>query len=221
MPRASMWTLLTPLLVLANQLQVITLSESDLLSTADLIDSISRDCAVERVTDDNPAKLLALQLAPAIPMVWGTGVFADAVAYRFTSQLAENAKLVAVHGEIPESQHNQVVVFDGPLADAAQENIFEDLDGVANAQFRLVLLRDNHESERISRRASIVSEIAQRRKVPVSSVSATGEHLLHRLASLVAITDWASVYTALALGIDPSPIGPINELKARLASERG
>ena len=66
-----------------------------------------------------------------------------------------------------------------------------------------------------------MSEIAQRRKVPVSSVSATGEHLLHRLASLVAITDWASVYTALALGIDPSPIGPINELKARLASERG
>jgi hypothetical protein len=33
---------------------------------------------------------------------------------------------------------------------------------------------------------------------------------------LVAVTDWSSVYAALALGIDPSPIGPINELKARL-----
>jgi len=33
---------------------------------------------------------------------------------------------------------------------------------------------------------------------------------------LIAVTDWASVYAALSLGIDPSPIGPINELKARL-----
>jgi hypothetical protein len=32
----------------------------------------------------------------------------------------------------------------------------------------------------------------------------------------VAVTDWASVYAALALHIDPSPIGPISELKARL-----
>jgi glucose/mannose-6-phosphate isomerase len=33
------------------------------------------------------------------------------------------------------------------------------------------------------------------------------------MASLIALTDWASVYAALALGIDPTPIIPILELK--------
>jgi glucose/mannose-6-phosphate isomerase len=39
---------------------------------------------------------------------------------------------------------------------------------------------------------------------------------LSRIASLVVPTDWASVYAAIAMGIDPTPIGPINELKAGL-----
>jgi glucose/mannose-6-phosphate isomerase len=68
----------------------------------------------------------------------------------------------------------------------------------------------------MAKRAEIVSDIAERRGVPVTRVDATGTRMIHRLASLVALTDWASVYTALALHIDPSPIGPINELKSRL-----
>jgi len=33
----------------------------------------------------------------------------------------------------------------------------------------------------------------------------------------VILGDYVSVYTALYLGQDPSPIGPIDELKARIA----
>jgi glucose/mannose-6-phosphate isomerase len=38
-----------------------------------------------------------------------------------------------------------------------------------------------------------------------------------RLASLVGLVDWTSVYAAIAAGIDPTPIGPINELKDRIS----
>ena len=37
-----------------------------------------------------------------------------------------------------------------------------------------------------------------------------------RLASLVSIADFASVYLALVLGVDPTPITPITQLKAAL-----
>ncbi|MEY4348153.1 MAG: hypothetical protein RIS43_572 [Actinomycetota bacterium] len=217
MPRASMWTLLTPLLMLGNALRVVEVSDRDLEIAADFIDEVANDCAVEKSIDENPAKLLALQFASSLPMIWGTGAVGPVASYRVISQLAENAKIPAIHGEIPESQHNQVVVLDGPLAGSTSiDEIFKSQDGQAARKFRLVLLRDSIEHPQMSKRADIVTEIAQRRNVPVSRVDAYGSHIVHRLASLIAVTDWSSVYAALALGIDPSPIGPINELKARL-----
>ena len=220
MPRASMWTLLTPLMLIGHAVGAVRLVDSDLEQAADIIDEVARDCAVERAVDENPAKLLALQLAPSLPMIWGTGEIGPVASYRFISQLAENAKLPAIHGEIPESQHNQVVVLDGPLAgrhEAVEELTESETD--PERRFRLVLLRDSVEHPKMAQRADIVTDIAQRRSVPVTEVKARGLHIVHRLASLVAVTDWASVYAALVQHIDPSPIGPIAELKARLAEQ--
>ncbi len=218
MPRASMWTLLTPLLLIGNALGVVNVPDSDLEQAADVIDSIGEECAVTRESFENPAKLLGLQFAGSLPMIWGTGAVGPVASYRVISQLAENAKIPAIHGEIPESQHNQVVVLDGPFAGTSSvDEIFADGEGrELNRKFRLVLLRDSVEHPQMAKRADIVTDIADRRGVPVTRVDAQGTRIVHRLASLIAVTDWASVYAALALHIDPSPIGPINELKSRL-----
>ena len=58
--------------------------------------------------------------------------------------------------------------------------------------------------------------IARHRGIAVTEVFSKGQHIVHRLASLLTLTDWASVYAALALHIDPTPIHPIDELKAAL-----
>ena len=47
--------------------------------------------------------------------------------------------------------------------------------------------------------------LAERYGVAVSELAAEGEHPLERLASLVALLDFATVYLALAQGIDPTP----------------
>ncbi len=218
MPRASMWTLLTPLLTIGQGLGVVAVPESELKVAADIIDEVSVSCAIEKPVAENPAKLLGLAFASSLPMIWGTGAVGPVASYRVISQLAENAKIPAIHGEIPESQHNQVVVLDGPFAgNNAEEEVFNTTaEGEPQRKFRLVLLRDSIEHTQMSKRADIVTDIADRHGVPVTQVDATGFHIIHRLASLVAVTDWASVYAALSLHIDPSPIGPINELKARL-----
>ena len=49
-------------------------------------------------------------------------------------------------------------------------------------------------------------------------VTARGAHRLVRLASLIGLLDFASVYLAIAQGIDPTPVVPIVELKKRLAA---
>ena len=217
MPRASMWTLLTPLLLIADAFGVVRVSEAALAEAADIADDMSARCGIAVPVGDNPAKTLGLQLAESLPMIWGTGEVGAVASYRAISQLAENAKMPAIHGEIPESQHNQVVVFDGPFAGANEvDAIFRDRADDAQRSFRLVVLRDTVEHPQMAKRAEIVADIAQRHRVPVTTVFAEGTHLAHRLASLITLTDWASVYAALALHIDPTPIGPIDELKARL-----
>ncbi len=64
----------------------------------------------------NPAKGLALELSGTLPMIWGTSPLAGVAASRFANQLYENGKYPAMPGVLPEANHNQVVVFDGPFA---------------------------------------------------------------------------------------------------------
>ncbi len=217
MPRASMWTLLTPLLMIGNALGVTKVPDAALQEAADIADDMSERCGINVPLADNPAKQLGLEFAESLPMIWGTGEVGPVASYRAISQLAENAKIPAIHGEIPESQHNQIVVLDGPFAGVERaEDLFRDRTEDSPRSFRLVVLRDTVEHPQMAKRAEIVEELARRRQVPVTEVAAEGTHLAHRLASLITLTDWASLYAALALHIDPTPIGPIDELKARL-----
>jgi nitrogen regulatory protein PII len=61
------------------------------------------------------------------------------------------------------------------------------------------------------------AELAERRGIQVATLRSKPGHVILRMVDLVGVIDWASVYAALALGIDPSPIGPIVALKERLA----
>jgi glucose/mannose-6-phosphate isomerase len=167
----------------------------------------------------NSAKALALSCAESLPMVWGTGMIGATAAGRFMAQLAENAKIPAAHGELPEVGHNQIVTFDGVLAGAAPvRDIFSDNDGEIDRRTHLYILRDTNEHLAVEKRIGIISQIASDRNVPVTLIQAKDGHPISRLASLIVPTDWASVYAGLALGIDPSQISTINELKAGLAN---
>src|SRR6516225_5761016 len=82
---------------------------------------------------------------------------------------------------------------------------------------RLVLLRDTHEHPQVARRREESARIAAERGIEVTELAAAGDQPLERLASLVQLIDYASVYLAIANGIDPAPIAAIEELKARIA----
>src|SRR5262249_46409352 len=164
----------------------------------------------------------------------------------------------AVPGVLPEANHNQVVVFDGPFAPEpvggaasgpdsgmvpgphaglmpGPDDGVPGLDdggltpGLSNGlahrgpvppvPLRLVLLRDTHEHPQVARRREESAKIAAQRGIEVSELTAVGDLPLERLASLVHLIDYASVYLAIAGGIDPAPIAAIQELKARIAQE--
>jgi glucose/mannose-6-phosphate isomerase len=82
---------------------------------------------------------------------------------------------------------------------------------------RLVMLRDTHEHPQVARRREESARIAAERGIEVTELAAAGDLPLERLASLVQLIDYAAVYLAIAIGIDPTPIAAIQELKARIA----
>lgn len=208
MPRASMWTLLTPLLLIADSLKIVTMTDAALQAAADIADTVARTNGPAVPWRDNFAKQLGYSWATSAPIIWGSGELGGIFAYRAMCQVAENAKIALVHGEVPEAQHNQVVALDSPFTLTAPPTA---------AHRHLFMLEDATCHPQVRKRIDIAQDIAASRDIPVTRVSAPDGPAISRLAWMCAFIDFASVYAALALGADPSPIAPINELKDRLA----
>jgi glucose/mannose-6-phosphate isomerase len=211
-----------PLVVIASRLGLLEAGAEEYESAAAELERISHLCRPDSESFVNPAKSLALELAGTLPMIWGSSPLAGVAAYRFGTQLSENAKYPAVTGTLPEANHNQVVTFDGPFAagpDRIGRGLGLDEPGEEGppVPLRLVILRDSHEHPQVARRREESAQLAAERGIGVSELAAAGGGPLQRLASLVQLIDYATVYLAIALGINPGPIAAIQELKARIA----
>jgi glucose/mannose-6-phosphate isomerase len=221
-PRASAWALATPLVVAGDALGLLQASAEAVEEAAALLEQIADRCRPDAEQVVNPAKRLAVHLDDALPVVWGSSHLGAVAASRFACQLNENAQVAAVHGALPEAGHNQVVALDGPMAGRTEaagdpDDFFRDrADDVEQAgTLALVALRDTDEHPVTASRADVVLELARERSVPVAELRAEGSGRLARLASLVAVTDFASAYLALLQGTDPTPVAAIDALKAR------
>jgi glucose/mannose-6-phosphate isomerase len=222
MPRSNIWALSVPVLLVADALGLLSVPRVVLDEVADALDATSAACGPAVEAYVNPAKRLALDLAGTLPYIWGSSEIAGVAAYRLACQLAENAKYPAVSGEMPEVHHNQVVALAGAFGSGAADpdDLFRDRveDAPGWPALRLLLLGDSLEQPELTRRREATLALAEQYGIGVQQLVASGEHALARLASLVAPTDFASVYLALAQGIDPTPIEPIVFVKERTGS---
>jgi glucose/mannose-6-phosphate isomerase len=243
LPRSMLWALAIPLLVIAERLGVLRIDPDVYELTASRLEEVSHQCRPASESFVNPGKSLALDLVGALPMVWGTSVLSGVAAQRFASQLNENAKYPAIAGVLPEAAHNQVAAFDGPfvprssrLSARAPEEPGTPLtspDDVADipgwdmdyeetepasgfTALRLVLITDPDEDQRVGAQRAAVTELAGQRAVGMSELAMDGEHPLVRLAGVIQLTDYASVYLAIASGIDPGQTVAIQDLQARI-----
>jgi len=220
-PRASLWGLSVPLLMIAGLLGVADLPADGFEAAASRLELLSHLCRPDSESFVNPAKTLALELAGTLPMIWGSSPLAGVAAHRFACQLNENAKYPAVPGVLPEANHNQVVAFDGPFVPWPPGGPGAvDPESRPVVPLRLVILRDSQEHPQVARRREASVELAGQRGVEVSELTAEGDRPLDRLASLIQLTDYATVYLGIANGIDPGPVAVIGDLKDRIAEQR-
>ena len=219
MPRFTLWGLAVPLMIIADRLGVADIPAAGLEAAAADLERVSHLCRPDSESFVNPAKTLALELAGTLPMIWGSSPLTGVVATRFACQLNENAKYPAVTGVLPEANHNQVVAFDGPFAPwpaGGQVVLDEEKDPRPPVPLRLVILRDRQEHPQVTRRREVSAQLAEQRGIEVSELAADGDTPLQRLASLIQLIDYATVYLGIAIGVNPGPIAVISELKERI-----
>ena len=220
-PRASVWSLSTPLVLAGGALGLCDASEGVVAAAADALEEVAQRCRVDAEEVTNPGKQLASALVGTVPVLWGTSPLAGVAAYRFACQINENANSPATWGVLPEANHNQVVAFDGPFGGGgagSDEDLFRDrADDVDTGRIALVLLRDTEEHPQTARRADVSARLAEERGVPVHVLPTEGASSFERLARLVALGDYASTYLALAQDLDPTPVEAITALKQAIA----
>jgi glucose/mannose-6-phosphate isomerase len=221
--RASLWSLAVPLVAVADALGIAAVPAAEFALAADRLDAVAEVCRPGSESFVNPAKRLALEIAGTLPIVWGAGALCRTAAKRFARQLHANAKYPALDGGVQEAAHGSVALFDGPFADVEAHDVFHDPfedETPKSLPLRVVLMRDTDASVGDGALSEAAEQLAGERGVRTSELLAEAGRPIERLAQLVALGDFASVYLGLGLGFDPSPTRAVLEMKERLDDAR-
>ncbi|MET8633743.1 SIS domain-containing protein [Streptomyces sp. NPDC004096] len=195
-----LWALLTPLLALLDRTGLLSAPADALGKVADRLDQVAERCGPAIATYSNPAKNLAAELAESLPVIWTEGVSAAPAGQRFAAALAELAGRPALTAQLPEALGSHSVLLSGALAAGADpDDFFRDRVEEAQAlHARVVLLRDRPIGGLSA--APAARELALSHDTAISELEPEDGSELETLAELIAITDFAAVYVALASG---------------------
>ncbi len=211
--RTSVWGQVTPVLLAADAMGLAAAPRETLESVADALDARAREVGPSAEAVINPAKVLATEVAESIPIVLGAGPFGGVASRRAAAMFGRTGRVPVAAGALPDAASEIVACFDGPLAGGEAnghdrgDDIFADpfIDGPTTPPLRLVLLADGGPDGEDSRSVTdVVVAAAEDAGVRVSLIEGHGTTPLARLASHIALTDFAATYLALGHGFDPS-----------------
>jgi len=199
-PRAAVAYMFVAVMEVAALCGAATRRKSEIDVAAEHLES----CVVEWGPDaasDSRAKQLAMSLHGTIPVIYGAGI-TEAIAYRWKTQINENAKLPAFCHELPEMNHNEICGWGGA----------PDL-----GRFSAVFLEDADQHPRVARRFELTDELIGPDAHVTARVSTAGRASVERVLSLVLLGDLVSLYLAVLRGVDPTPVDILDRLKDQLA----
>jgi glucose/mannose-6-phosphate isomerase len=152
---------------------------------------------------DSLAKRVAQRIHRTCVCVYGAGP-TTAAAKRWKTQLNENAKVPAFAAELPEADHNEIVGWQ---------------NASALGSFMAVFLEDADQHPRVRQRVELTASLIEGEAAGTLRLESVGSNPVERLLSLVLLGDLVSVYLAVLQGTDPTPVLPIDRLKAALARD--
>jgi len=187
-PRMAIAYLFFPLIRIMENAGIIKSKEKEVKA---LIEALRRQDITETAIS------LSGKLYEKIPLIWTDTSFYP-VAYRWKTQINENAKTPAFSHELSELNHNEILSFTN-----------------TTTPFHVIILSTDKDHRRITKRITLLKDILQRQGVPVTEIALRGG-LLNKVFSAIHLGDLTSYYLALRYETDPTPVTLIEQFKKDL-----
>jgi glucose/mannose-6-phosphate isomerase len=165
------------------------------------VDAAAAHLTERREALESKAAELAAEIGDATAVVYGSDLTAP-VAYRWKTEINENAKLPAFSNVLPEADHNEL----------------EGWSGAPEGAFAAIFLEDRDQHPRERRRFELTAKAIDSRAAAVIRLETEGETRTERLLDAVMLGDFLSVELARARGVDPMPVESIERFKSELGS---
>ncbi|ASS77256.1 bifunctional phosphoglucose/phosphomannose isomerase [Tumebacillus algifaecis] len=203
-PRAAAGYLFIPQMLLLQKAGLLPDCGEEITETVRVLYEMRLRLAPQVKSEHNLAKRIASRLFGKIPLIHGATGLTETIAYRWKTQLNENAQTVAFAHSYPELNHNEIVGFDVPL------ELIEKIE--------IITLTSNHNHPRVQKRIEItMGEVLANTACGRYELPAQGASELAQMFSLLYVGDYVSAYLAVLYGLDPTPVDKIVQLKNRLA----
>ncbi len=202
-PRGAIGYVFFPVYLALGRIGLIDIDENNVDEALDLIREKAALYNRETGSGLNPAKKLASDIGDSLPIIYGTDGYLSAIAYRLKCEINENSKTPCWWNEFPELNHNETVGW---------ERLEE-----ATGKMVLIIFREKDEDKRIKTRIDVTAGLIKGNVSDIIEIQVEGRSKLARALSTMYLGDIASVYLAIASGVDPTPVEKIQSLKAELA----
>jgi glucose/mannose-6-phosphate isomerase len=146
---------------------------------------------------------LAAEIGDATPVIYGSGLTAP-VAYRWATQINENAKVPAFSGVLPEVDHNQIESWSG-----------------AEERFAGIFLEDRDQHPRERRRFELTAKAIEPYAASVVNLETVGETRTERVMHSVMLGDLLAIELANARGVDPLAVDVLEGFKKEMGRPDG
>ena len=144
------------------------------------------------------AREIAGQIGDATVVVHGSDLTAP-VAYRWKTQINENAKLPAFSSVLPEADHNEIEGWSG-----------------ADRRFAAIFLEDRDQHPRERKRFELTAKAIEPHAAAVINLETEGETRTERIVHAVMLGDLVSIELANARGVDPNAVDVLEGFKQEM-----
>ena len=191
-PRASFTSFLYGTLKILDS--ILPIEVNDVNESINQLKIRSKQICSSNLTDTNISLKLAEWISdfPLIYYPWGL----ESAAVRFKNSLNENTKCVAVVEDVIEACHNNIVSFE------------------RFPKNKVVLLEGTDDYIKTKERWNIIKQYFQINNIEFMEIQSINGSILSKLVDLIYVLDYSTIFSAVLSKIDPTPVEPINFIKA-------
>lgn len=195
--RTAVGYLFVPVVCIAQSLGLVTGGVERIASAVLRMKAAREEFRFARPLSSNPAKQIADLLSDKTIAVYGSGGYGDALAKRWSSQIAANAKRPSMNGFFPDAAYGDL-------------STWENHDGIAPG---FVFLTDPEDTVDSRSLMQIAEKLAP---AQVSKVAIKGGSSIEKALYGLMLGDYVSCYLALLAQTNPTPMEIVQSIESRL-----